>query len=361
MCVDRGVIHTPELPADAWEQGFALAPWGIDLLLTDACNLRCSYCPIWGDDAVVPSPAHMMDTEAALRFLDDVARFHPMIRLFGGEPFLHPHWLRIVEHARGLGLVVTAVSNGMRIEREADALVRSGLLAIGVSLDTDSRVNDAARGAGSLATVRRGLDLLAAAKAHHGVETPAVEIYTTVHEGTYRQLVGWADELRSWQIGKLRLQHLIWFSGAQLAASMALLGEQLPDPRFFRSEDASFRRDVVPDMDLEVLAAELATLRSQHYPFVLECHPDLPVDEMVRYYSEREFERAGQPRCTTMESYAFVDPRGRLYPCMTLDMGNVFATSFDDVWNGESFRAFRRVVRREHRLPLCHRCPDGCS
>lgn len=54
-----------------------------------------------------------------------------------------------------------------------------------------------------------------------------------------------------------------------------------------------------------------------------------------------------------MESYAFVDPRGRLYPCMTLDMGSVFGEPFLAVWNGPRFRAFRR----EKRFPLCHRCP----
>ena len=41
------------------EEGYAKLPWGIDLLLTDACNLRCSYCPIWGENATVPvRPPH---------------------------------------------------------------------------------------------------------------------------------------------------------------------------------------------------------------------------------------------------------------------------------------------------------------
>jgi radical SAM protein with 4Fe4S-binding SPASM domain len=59
-----------------------------------------------------------------------------------------------------------------------------------------------------------------------------------------------------------------------------------------------------------------------------------------------------------MESYAFVDPRGRMYPCLTLDMGNVFESSFEEVWNGPRFRAFRRLIRQNRRLPICHRCPD---
>jgi len=340
-------------------RGYAALPWGIDLLLTDGCNLRCSYCPIWGDDAVVPAPANFMDTGAALRFIGEVAAFRPMIRLFGGEPFIHPEWRRVVACARQHGLPCTAVSNGTRLAREAEDVVRSGLLAIGISLDTNSPVNDALRGRGTLAAVRRGLLALAAAKDRLGSRTPQVEIYTTVHEGTYAHLAGWADELSSWNVETLRLQHLIWFSSAQHRDSLALLREAMPDPAFFRSEDVSYTRGDLPKIDAAILASQLEALRARRYPFRIESHPDLPVEEMVRYYGETEYRRHDRLACTTMESYAFVDPRGRLYPCLTLDMGNVFEEPFAKVWNGSRFRAFRRLIRREQRLPLCHRCPDS--
>jgi sulfatase maturation enzyme AslB (radical SAM superfamily) len=220
-------------------RGYAPLPWGIDLLLTDGCNLRCSYCPIWGEDASVPSPANYMDTEAALRFVSEVAPFRPMIRLFGGEPFIHPEWRRVVEHARAAGLYCTAVSNGMRLAKEAEAVVESGILAVGISLDTNRPVNDALRGKGTLATIERGLKRVAEVKARLGLETPRIEIYTTVHEGTYEHLAEWAAELSGWGIAKLRLQHLIWFSSQQLDTSMELLSDVLPDPTFFRKESTS--------------------------------------------------------------------------------------------------------------------------
>lgn len=342
-----------------WRQGYCRPPWGIDLLLTDACNLRCSYCPIWGEDSRLPAPAAFMDTGAALRFLDGVAPFRPMIRLFGGEPFIHPEWRRVVDHARAHGLHCTAVSNGMRLIKEPEDIVRSGLLAIGISLDTDGAINDELRGRGTLDTIRRGLAAVDEVKRRLGSDTPRIEIYTTVHEGTYAHLVDWADELSSWGISKLRLQHLIWFSSDQLDTSMNLLRGALPDPAFFRAEDASYCRDKVPNMDLEVLDSQLRTLRGRQYPFEIESHPDLSVEEMTRYYATTEYERHDKVNCTTMESYAFVDPRGRLYPCLTLDMGNVFETPFLQVWNGSRFRSFRRLIRQEKRLPLCHRCPDG--
>lgn len=339
-------------------RGYAALPWGIDLLLTDACNLRCSYCPIWGDDATVPAPANFMEVGAALRFIGEVAAFRPMIRLFGGEPFVHPEWRRVVERVREHGLHCTAVSNGMRLAREAEDVVRSGLLAVGISLDTDGPVNDAARGRDTLATVRRGLAELAAAKDRLGSRTPLVEIYTTVHEGTYAHLADWAAELSSWDIATLRFQHLIWFSSAQRRDSFELLREAMPNPAFFRAEDASYTRDQLPKIDGAILATQLQAIKARQYPFRIESHPDLPIAEMVRYYSEPEYTRHDRLACTTMENYAFVDPRGRLYPCLTLDMGNVFDAGFAEVWNGSRFRAFRRLIRREQRLPLCHRCPD---
>ncbi len=62
--------------------------------------------------------------------------------------------------------------------------------------------------------------------------------------------------------------------------------------------------------------------------------------------------------CRITEGYAFVDPRGRVHPCPSLDMGNAFVEPFSRVWNNRRYRAFRRLVRRHGRLPFCQRCPD---
>ena len=171
-------------------------------------------------------------------------------------------------------------------------------------------------------------------------------------------LAAWAAELSSWGIHALRLQHLIWCSSRQLSASMDLLGEALPDPSLFGSEEETYRRDEAFAIDGAVLVEQVKALKNGRYPFQIALHPDLPLADLARYYADPEFQRRQRPACTTMESYAFVDPRGRLYPCVTLDMGNVFERPFLEVWNGRRLRAFRRLVRRRRRLPFCQRCPD---
>ncbi len=335
--------------------GYAPLPWGIDLLLTDACNLRCTYCPIT-TDTMSGRPVTMIDTAKAIRFIESVAPFRPMIRLFGGEPFLHRDWPQIVAAAVANGMSVTAVTNGTRLAGRGRELVRSGMLAVGISVDSPS-ANDAYRGDGVFEVCERAVREIAAAKEALGATTPLIEIYTTIYEGTYASLTSWAERLRSWPIETLRLQHQIWLRSAQRPVSERMIVEAIGDATFFRADVDTYGSDAMPNVDVRMLESELRALQSASYPFRIETHPPLPVEEMMDFYRNPDFERQTARSCELISSYAFVDPRGRLYPCLTIDMGNVFEQPFEEVWNGEKFRAFRRLLRREQRLPLCERCP----
>jgi MoaA/NifB/PqqE/SkfB family radical SAM enzyme len=346
----RGARHRARAYA-----GFAPLPWGIDLLLTDACNLRCSYCPIT-TDMVTKRPSAMMDTGRAIRFLDSVAPFKPMIRIFGGEPFLHPEWPRIFAAAVRNGLPITVVTNATRLVGRAEELVKSGLLAVGISVDPEG-VNDHYRGKGTFSICEQVVREIRAAREQLGSATPQIEIYSTVYEGTYSSLVAWTEQLRGWNIDTLRFQHQIWLRTAQRPESEHLIAKAIGDSTFFRSDVDTYCSDVMPNVDPLVLERELRAIGRTEYPFRVEFHPPLPIEEMMAFYRDPEFKRQTARSCQLISNYAFVDPRGRLYPCLTLDMGNVFEQPFETVWNGSKFRAFRRLLRREQRLPLCERCP----
>lgn len=335
--------------------GYARLPWGIDLLLTDACNLRCTYCPIT-TDMVTQRPSAVMETAKAIAFMQSVAPFRPMIRFFGGEPLIHPEWPRIFAAARDNGLPFTVVTNGTRILGHAEELVKTGILAVGISVDPPA-AHDRYRGKGTFEMCRQVVRELHEAKARLGSATPQIEIYTTVYDGTYDALADWAELLRDWNIETLRLQHQIWLRTAQRPESEWLITRAIGDSEFFRSDVDTYCSDVMPAIDTAVLEQQLRTVYEGVYPFRVEVHPPLPVAEMLDFYRNPDFKRQTARPCTLIANYAFVDPRGRLYPCLTLDMGNVFEKPFEAVWNGRRFRAFRRLLRREQRLPLCERCP----
>ncbi len=298
----------------------------------------------------------MIDTEKAIAFLDSVAYFRPMIRIFGGEPFLHPQWPRIFSAAVANGLQLRVVTNGTRLLGRAKEIVQSGLIAIGISVDPPV-AHDTFRGPGTFSLCKQVIAEIDRAKKELGSSTPAVEIYTTVYEGTYAALTSWAEQLRDWKVGLLRLQHQIWLRVAQRPASEWLITEALGDSTFFQSDVDTYCSDTMPNIDPAILESELRGLQRGVYPFRVEIQPPLPVEEMIEFYRNPDFKRSMARACQLISNYAFVDPLGRLYPCLSLDMGNVFETPFQSVWNGSRFRAFRRLLRREERLPLCERCP----
>lgn len=166
-----------------------------------------------------------------------------------------------------------------------------------------------------------------------------------------------AEELASWEISLLRLQQLIWFSPAQLDSSMVGLRARFEDPTFHRHEETTYCRSEPYGFDPAVMVEQLARLRELEVPFRIEEHRRIALDELEGFLTAAEYTRGTDLACRTMEYSTYVDPAGMLYPCMSLDMGNVFERPFLEVWNGPRFRAFRRLLRRRGRLPFCHRCP----
>lgn len=344
------------MTVDAWDRGWAEPPTGLDLCITDACDLRCRYCPLWGEDGLKPTP-RMMPTDGMLGLVEELAPFKPSIRLFGGEALLHPDWPALVDAARARGLWVSAVSNGMRLADHAEKMVRTGLLAVGVSLDGIGEINDCHRGPRSFETIRHGLEVLEEVKAKTGSAIPWVEIYTTIQKSNFDHLVDFAEEIATWGVKKYRLQHLIWCSPSQYRHSLELL--RTVDPGWdFYGDEPSHIRDRASGVDPGRLTRELRELASRTWPFEIEIHPNIPEAEITSYHTSREYRRRFETGCHLMEYYAFVDPSGTLRPCLHVDMGNVLEQGFLEVWNGDPFRAFRRFIRRNGRLPICQRCPD---
>jgi cyclic pyranopterin phosphate synthase len=107
--------------------------------LTDRCNLRCSYCmPAEGLDWL-PSPLLLTDDEIARLVRIGVERLGiAEVRFTGGEPLLRRGLPGIVERAACLRPrpEISLTTNGIGLDRLAEALRAAGLDRINVSLDT---------------------------------------------------------------------------------------------------------------------------------------------------------------------------------------------------------------------------------
>ncbi len=128
----------------------------IRLAISGSCRQRCAFCDADLSGQPLP-PAHLR------RRIDEAfARGATRIRFTGDDPLLHPHLLRALNHATGLGLKVELHGHGGGLDdpRRIERLARLGLDRLHLSLHGDRTTHDALTGTpGSHDRVRRVIGL----------------------------------------------------------------------------------------------------------------------------------------------------------------------------------------------------------
>ncbi len=110
----------------------------MDVALTEACNYSCVHCRR-------PSDPLMVKKEEVFTVLADAAQIGlEVVSFCGGEPFMHRHFLEIVEEAKRLGLKVQMVTHGGFVTPERAQRLR-GIDCMTVSIDGPPDVHEAIR------------------------------------------------------------------------------------------------------------------------------------------------------------------------------------------------------------------------
>lgn len=123
-------------------------PRTLCLLISQACNLRCSYC--YADHGTYGEKEKLMDIDTAKKCIDKLLskNFNNFIIFFGGEPFLNFSLMRdIEEYGRQLGLEIKykTVTNGTIMNDSIEKFIADKLFSICVSLDGPKEINDMQR------------------------------------------------------------------------------------------------------------------------------------------------------------------------------------------------------------------------
>lgn len=146
-----------------------LAPETLTMAITGECNLRCRHCWV---NAGVSTSASAVPLAKVRRIIEEFAAQGGLaVRLTGGEPLLHPHWLELVAVADAVGLKVLLQTNGMLFTPATLGALQAlavQSLSIQISLDGASALtHDLVRGSGAFAQVLNGVMQLIA----HGFGT----------------------------------------------------------------------------------------------------------------------------------------------------------------------------------------------
>ncbi len=150
--------------------GFGRVVRDLRVSVTDVCNLRCRYCLPESGIGWLPRDERLDDDET-VRLVRVLAGLGVRtVRVTGGEPLARPGLVGLVERVAAVVGIdeVSMTTNGVLLERSADALVAAGVQRFNVSIDSvhQKRFAELTR-RDVLPAVLRGI---AAVRAHRDVE-----------------------------------------------------------------------------------------------------------------------------------------------------------------------------------------------
>jgi MoaA/NifB/PqqE/SkfB family radical SAM enzyme len=154
-----------------------IVPKAVTVKLTERCNSRCLSCNYWKQDL-----KDLITTKRVIDLIDEIAELGVIrLRFSGGEPLLREDFFLILEHAASKGFgKITMATNGLLVGKRAEAINRSSLTDLGVSVDGLRETNDLMRGVpGYFDTVMKGLTL---------IKNKRITIMSNLNGGLYKDL-----------------------------------------------------------------------------------------------------------------------------------------------------------------------------
>jgi radical SAM protein with 4Fe4S-binding SPASM domain len=317
--------------------GDAFHPRFVVWELTLACDQRCLHCGSRAADA----RSHELGTDEALRVVGELAELGTReVALIGGEAYLHPGFLKIVEAVVHAGMRCTLTTGGRGVtERLAREMKSAGLYSVSVSVDGIGHSHDLMRATvGSFDAATAALKHCVEAQLPVACNTVITRANASELEDLYELLAGLG--MRGWQV--------------QL---MAALGRAADRPDL-----------LIQPWELLELIPRLARLKERAYDRGIL----LTVGNNVGYFSRderllRSLVRNGRSHwqgCQAGRYSLGIESDGAVKGCPSLQTdayvgGNLRTQPLRQIWESTPQLAFTRLRSVEDLWGFCRDCPFG--
>ncbi len=333
-------------------------PEFVSFTITNACNLRCKMCGQWSEEGYMHADEARLRREMGLddweRLVDELAdhgvRF---VLLRGGEPFLFPGIIDLLEYINGCGMFISIDTNGTMLKTYAADLVHIGDVHLTISVDGPEEIHDQVRGVeGSFQRLHEGIGALQTLEQDVGKRI-GKSICFTISPYSYRGLGDMPDVARSLAIGSINIVPYYYVPGKvgqryerEMETCFATAAFSW---RGFHHEESGVDVDEF-QTQLDRYLANLEDL--ENFPYM-----PLSAEEYKTWFLEAT-SPVGPQRCMNVERLIDVQPDGDANFCVDFPdycIGNVREATLEEIWNGERAQRFR-AYRREHPLAVCYRC-----
>lgn len=141
-------------------------PQSVSLTITNHCNLRCQMCGQWSQEGYIRTNKESLKHEMALadwkRVVDELAAHGiPSVLLRGGEVFMFPGIIELLDYIHDKGMFISIDTNGTMLEQYTADIVRIGNMHLTISVDGQEAIHDAVRGIpGTFQRIKKGVNQL---------------------------------------------------------------------------------------------------------------------------------------------------------------------------------------------------------
>jgi radical SAM protein with 4Fe4S-binding SPASM domain len=336
-------------------------PRQISLRITNACNHRCDVCGQYGLHGYMKDKSHSdllktLPVETYKELVDQVADDKPIFYVTGGEPFLYPGFMELMNYIKQKRCILSVVTNGILLEKNAEEIVKNEWDMILVSFDGPREIHDQCRNyPGAYDTSVNGLLKLNEMKKKYGSVKPFVLTSTTISR-VNAPVLNQTFEIGSRLDPDLMVVYLSWFTSEAIGREHTKILEQNLGitPFTWKSYTAEFSEE-----DAGLFQKAIRDIKKREWPFPYLIIPDLNDRNIARYYTETS-EMFGFDKCAAPFLMIDVMPNGDVTTCrdfIDVKIGNITEKPLLEIWNDEPFVRFRKLlIDRGGLLPQCSRC-----
>lgn len=293
-------------------------PAVVDVVLTKACNLACTFCKDYDNDGA------QNVSEADLTRLAE--QLFPTARRLsicsGGEPYLHRGLEHILRLAKKHDLYSWVLSNGMLLKEDRmRRIIREELITEhGFSVDgITPKTVESIRVFAKLPKILENIRMVQRIRDEEGKSFPTITIRYALMRSNVEELPDAVDYWGKAGASRLNCGYLSLANGIS------------------RDESLFFHQDLT-----ERVFAEARKVASR-YPNLVVNLPALVREEIGK--------REQPSRCQAPWTFVMINPDGSVLPCYRafegISMGSIYgetAVPFNEIWNSTGYQALRRSV-----------------
>lgn len=343
------------------KEGRAILPLRYFFELTHLCNLNCPYCYVAKDKK--ERIKKELSFEDWKNVISQIPRFG-FITLVGGEPLIRKDFSDILFCAskRVFGKV-NVVTNGVLMEEKIiDDFIKSKMLLVSVSLDGWGKIHDQNRGQeGIFSKIQENLEILNKKRKKSFLSPKLlVDIKTIVLKDNLEDILKLYEYsakmgFEFFSISFLRNNNLKQNSHLEERFEEKFY---LPEYKIEKYFDLEKFKEIYFEIQKIKKSYGLKAPIVRFSPKFENKNPKKEFELIRRFFEEYQdlHPREIYKPCLYPYSNTIINPKGDIYPCLSVKMGNVKEQSIKEILNNPIYKCFRKNLKYSKAFSSCNLC-----